>query len=286
MEAQPMSLPHISAYLDYRVFLRDWFDAKKRLDPSYSHTRFATDGGCSRSTLANVLSGNRSPRPPTLDAFARAMGLSPTERNHLGLLVELDTAPDLRTRTAVMERLLASTHYGQVDDVERHGADLERFLGSWWVPVVWELAGRDDFQADPDWLVAAIRPEITHEQARSALDTLFELDFLAQTEDGIERHAIRFRSAADDVNERAVLDYYRSVLPELYARIAEIPESERHVATSLATIDARAFPELKARIAGLVDQIAIQADAALTETPDELVTYQVVVQVLPVSRPG
>ncbi len=279
-----LNLPRVTAYLDYTAFLKDWFEAKKQTEPRYSYSRFAEAAGCARATLANVLSGNRRPRPQTLDAFARALELSPTERNYLGLLVELDAAPDLTTRSAVMDRILASQRYEQVDEVdERSDADIARFLGHWWVPVVLELAHHPDFRPDPDWLIAMIRPEITAEQAQTALDTLFDLALLKRSADGrIRPGAIRFRTAPDQVKQRAVLDYHRQVLPDLVRRMSEIPEGERHVAAALVQLDTQAVPEVKQRIATLVDQIATQADAASDNATPAL--FQVMFQLLPVSR--
>ncbi|MCA9569436.1 MAG: helix-turn-helix domain-containing protein [Myxococcales bacterium] len=101
-----MDLPSVYVFLDYRVFLRTWFDACKRARPGYTYATFAAEAGCSRSALANVMSGARTPRPRTLDAFARAMGLGPGEREQLGLLVELAASRDVRHRRALLERVL------------------------------------------------------------------------------------------------------------------------------------------------------------------------------------
>lgn len=37
---QPDSSPVVFGYLDYRKYLRDWFDAKKLRNPRYSHRAF------------------------------------------------------------------------------------------------------------------------------------------------------------------------------------------------------------------------------------------------------
>ena len=36
-----MSLPDLYAYLDYRKYLEDWFDARKAANPRFSHRMFA-----------------------------------------------------------------------------------------------------------------------------------------------------------------------------------------------------------------------------------------------------
>ncbi len=103
--------PCIFGYLDHRVFLRDWIDARKRHDPHYSYAAFARAGGCSKAAVSNVLNGARTPRPDTLDAFARAMALTPDERNYLGLLVDYSAAPTVERRREVLHRLLSNHRY-------------------------------------------------------------------------------------------------------------------------------------------------------------------------------
>ena len=55
---QPDSSPVVFGYLDYRKYLRDWFDAKKLRNPRYSHRAFSRrTGQRSPSFLADVIKG-------------------------------------------------------------------------------------------------------------------------------------------------------------------------------------------------------------------------------------
>ena len=278
-----MNLPNVYAYLDYRVFLRDWFDARKREDDSYSYAAFAKDGGCSKSALANVLSGARNPRSGTLDAFARAMGLSPSERNYLGLLVELAAAQDVQTRQAVMSRILAKEQYKQVRLAESEPeAAVFRYLEHWYLPATRELAMLPEFRADAAWVASMLQPPISEDQAAEALDTLFELDFLRWKDDGgVEPRDVRF-GTEPETNHAAVMRFYQQEIPELLRKLRGDVPDEQHLGTLTVCLDPELMPELKARLTNLVQQIAAMGDTPGTDGPRRV--YQLTVQLQPLSQ--
>ena len=277
-----MTLPSIFSYLDYRAFLQDWFDARKREDPTYSYARFAEDGDCSRSALANVLSGARTPRAGTLDAFARAMELTPSARNYLGLLVELATAQGLDERRQVMERILAAEHYQQVRLAERGpDSDLFRYIEHWYVAAIRELAALPDFQADPTWIASILRPRISVEEAADALDRLFELGMLRHAVDGsVERREVQFRTE-NVARQEAILHFYREALPALLRTVEVRADDEQAVMAATLLLPPDLVPEATARVAALTNQLAAMADAAGVD--GERRVYQLAVQLIPIS---
>lgn len=278
-----MPAPYIHAYLDYREFLKDWLEARKSEEPGYSFAAFAREGGCSKAALANVLSKARVPRPATLDAFARAMRLTPLERNYLGLLVDLDSAPDLAARGEVMRQLLATERYGKVRQAEAQpDADVERYLAHWYLPAIREMAMRSDFRADPHWIAARLYPEVLPEQVADALRTLFELDMLVELPDGrVSTREVRFRTEPAAF-QAAALRFYREQLPPLMAALDADRGREQHVLTTTLRIERALLPEIKARLDAVMTEIADMGDAAGVHGTGEV--YQMTVQLLPLTR--
>lgn len=277
-----MDLPSVFAYLDYRSFLRDWFEARKRQDATYSHGRFAREAGCSRSTLSNVIAGNRTPRADTLDAFARAMNLDPAERNYLGLLVDLTAAQDLDSRREAMDRILASERYKQVRVAENESdSTVFRYVEHWYVPAVRELAGLPGFRADPEWIAHQLRPRISVDQARDALERLFELDFLRRTGDGrVEPQEVRFRTEA--TAQSAIMHFHRDQVPALLRHVRLEDHALQHLVASTIVLPDSMLPEVKARLDTLVEQLATLADAAPRDQGARV--FQLAVQLLAISE--
>lgn len=277
-----MSVPSVYAYLDFRAFLKDWFDDRKRTDPDYSYAAFAEAGGCSKAALANVIGGTRTPRAESLDAFARAMTLRPPERTYLGLLVELATAEDLSTRRDVMEKILASERYQRMRLAENHsGEDASRYLEHWYIPVIREMGGLPGFHDDPAWIASRLTPPIRPEQASAALETLFELGFLARGEDGrVRQREIRFRTEPETV-QGAAAHFHRVVIPTLLGTVDATRGNTQHLLAATVALDPSMLPEAKARLNAALEHLVTMADAAVE--PDGRRVYQVAIQLLPVT---
>jgi uncharacterized protein (TIGR02147 family) len=276
-------LPNVFSYVDYRAFLESWFAARKGQDPSYSYTTFARDGGCSRAALANVISGTRHPRPATLDAFARAMGLDPSARNYLGLLVELASAQTMEGRRGVMDRILSSERLGQLRLAENTRDDhVFRYLEHWWVPVICELVEVEGFREDPAWIAAMLRPRITDAQAAAALATLLELGFVRRTESGgLVRAEIRFRTAPETL-AAAAEHFHREAVTALLRAIDASNGSEQHLLAATVTLSPALVPEAKARLNAVIEQLATLGDG--DAAPAARRVYQIAVQLLPVTE--
>ncbi|MEZ4322543.1 MAG: TIGR02147 family protein [Myxococcota bacterium] len=277
-----MKLPDVFAYLDYRTFLSDWLDARKRADPTYSYATFARDGGCSKAALANVVRGERSPRPETLDAFGRAMSLTPAARNYLGMLVELDTERDGRKRLAAMERLLSNERFGQFRNADRQPvADVDRYLEHWWIPAIREMVALPGFQEDPQWIASHLRPPITVDQASDALEALEALDFVARDGTGkLVQKEIRF-GTDPDTWQIAVTRFYREQIPALLEALDVGQSGVQEVLAATISLEADTIAEAKVRLFEMVTQLATVADSRPRDAPAAV--YQVVVMMVPIS---
>ncbi|MEZ4323255.1 MAG: TIGR02147 family protein [Myxococcota bacterium] len=279
-----MPIPAVFSYLDYRAYLRDWFEARKREQPDYSYATFARDGGGSKAALANVLAGSRAPRASTLDAFARAMALAPNERNYLGLLVELSLAQNLTERREAMGRILASEQYGRMKHSESApDADVARYLEHWYVPVIREMVGLPGFRDDPEWIAAALVPVVTRDEVVEALATLFDLGFLFRAADGtVQQREIRF-STGVEASQLAVSRYHREVPPDLMRAVDPLRGAEQHLLAITVALHPSHVAEVKARLNAVLEQVAALGDDAAGLEGKRV--YQVGMQVLPVSLP-
>lgn len=277
-----MRLPSVHAYLDYRAFLADWFEARKRQDPDYSHSAFAEAAGCSRSALSNVLAGSRTPRSSTLDAFARAMGLTGDERNRLGILVELEAAPDLGRRQRVLERLLSTEAYGSVRNLAPDAASgaLARYLAHWWIPAIRELVALEGFREDPAWIARTLHPPITEEQARAAIATLLEIGVVRREEGRLVTDEIRLATDPETA-DAALATYYREEVTAVLAGLDTDLNAVQHINAATLLLDESSIPEVKHRLHQLAHQLATLGD---TRPPGPARVYQLAVCVLPLSE--
>ncbi len=85
--------PDLFSYLDFRAYIRDWFAARKAVDPKLTHRGFVRSAGMrSPSVLVNIMAGKRNLSAESTESFSAAMGLDEEERTFFRALVALGQA--------------------------------------------------------------------------------------------------------------------------------------------------------------------------------------------------
>ena len=198
------SRPDIYGYVDYRTWLRDWFEWKKTIRSTYSHRLFARMAGQrSPSTLIQVIDGARNLSDTALEGFVKALDLDAGEERFFRDLVRLEQGATPVVRSQALERILATQRFVETRSM---GGELTRVLSHWHGPAIFELAGCPDFRLDPAWIGARLDPPISEAEAAAALDLLLSVGMLRRTDDGVRREAPRF-GIPQPVHRTAALRY-------------------------------------------------------------------------------
>ena len=275
------SLPNIYAYLDYRGFLSDWFDAKKLRNPRFSHRAFvARTGQRSPSLLADVIAGRRNLTAAGLEGFLRALSLRTGEARFFGLLVQLDQAETPSEKNAVWVNIMASRRFREARRIE---GDSVRYLSHWLHPAIRELANREGFRDDAAWVASQIRPRVTVREARQALDLLFELELLVRHEDGRVSHGGGSVVTPHEVAGLAAINYHQGMLERAAQAIHEVEPEERHFLAVTVSAPPSLIPRLKEELNAVQERILEMC--ANAEPPAEQV-LQFNLHFFPLSTPG
>lgn len=103
---QPNHLPDLYVYNDFRRFLSDCYNFRKKTDPTYSYKRFAETGALgSPNYLKLVMDGDRSMTVSNIHRFAQALGLTPNETRYFEALVLANQAEDSKEKAYYQARL-------------------------------------------------------------------------------------------------------------------------------------------------------------------------------------
>jgi uncharacterized protein (TIGR02147 family) len=273
-----LDTPDIFQYLDYRKFLADWFAAKKKANPRFSHRAFARRAGQrSPSLLHHVIEGERNLTTSTTEAFCRAMGLNREECSFFGWLVELARAKSPEKRNQAWKRLSSARRFREARRLEGEGF---RYLSHWYYPAIRELANRPDFQDDPEWIARTLRPKITVRQARTALEALLSMHLLVKREDGSVVPAEASVVTPHEVAGLAVYNYHQAMLTRASDALAAVHSDERHYGAVTVAVPGTLVSQLKQEIADFQERILDLCDSA--QNPAERV-YQLNLHLFPLS---
>lgn len=280
------ALPDVFAFLDHRAYLAAWFDAKKRAHKRFSHRAFARRAGQkSPSLLLHVIQGKRNLTESTRVAFADALELTGSAREAFFALIDLDQAPTDEARQAAWDRLSALRRFREARRIEDASF---AYLSHWYIPAIRELAVSGDFQADPAWLAAALRPRITRRQARKALDTLVELGLLVpdpEAPDDAEPPRLVPAEAslttAPQVAGLAVHNYHREMTERARESIEGAAPEERHLLGVTVPVAPHLVAELKEELNAFQARLLDLCDRT---DADARQVYQINLQLFPLSE--
>jgi uncharacterized protein (TIGR02147 family) len=255
----------ITAYVDYRQFLRDFHSEQKRINPRYSHRLFARKASLASSGFfSEVVSGKRKLTPATLLRFSQAMKLSAHEHAYFGCLVDFNQAKTVDEKNHHYARLLA-LRGTRVDIV---AAGRYEFYRDWWNAAIREMincrtvkcVSRDDYAA----LGQSLLPTISAAQARRSVELLLRLGFVERLPDGCLRQTARFISTGSlPPSEPTTLDidnFQLAMLDLARKALDSRPRAQRDFSTLTLSLSAAGEAAAKAEIAALRKRLLALAE--------------------------
>ncbi|MCB9630050.1 MAG: TIGR02147 family protein [Sandaracinaceae bacterium] len=238
--------PEVFRYLDYRAYLRDFYEHKKAGPRSFSYRAFSRRAGLkSPNYLKLVMDGDRNLTASMAGNFADGCGLSGESKAYFIDLVAFNQAHTGPERTAAYDRLKSHRRYRSVQRLElAHAA----YHASWYIPAIRELACRPDFEGEAAWVAARLRPRITQSQAARGLRILRELSMLIQNDDGHWVQAEALVSTGPETAGVHIGNYHRMMMRQAAAAIDEFPPAQRDISSLTLCLGAEKLAEVKARI--------------------------------------
>ncbi|MBD3243551.1 MAG: TIGR02147 family protein [Chitinivibrionales bacterium] len=265
-------------YDNYRFFLRDYFREMKRMKAVFSHRYFAQKAGfASSSFCAHVIEGKRNLTHESLRKMLRGLGLGGKAASYFEALVHYNQAKTLEDREhffRVLERLRKSTEFYKIHQKQF------AYYDEWYYPVIRELAVYADWGGDYDKLARLVRPSVTPDKARKALETLVDIGLLVRRNDG------SYAQCAETVSAETVPSAVtRKTRKEFILRAIEamerMPVDDRHVASATVALSEERYRELLERLNELRKEIL---EAAMDDDAVEGV-YHFNFQAFPLSMP-
>jgi uncharacterized protein (TIGR02147 family) len=171
-------LPHLSAYFDYRFYLRDYYEFRRRESADsirpYSYATFSAAADIrSPNYLKMIIDGQRNLSPEMIRKFARALSLSKDETDEFAALVAYCQATDPLERNRHLKHLAEHRARQQVKSGEIKADAFEK-IPDWVTWVLYALADQKDARFDYDWLYEALKGKALREDIRRSLGRLVQ----------------------------------------------------------------------------------------------------------------
>jgi uncharacterized protein (TIGR02147 family) len=266
----------IIEYTDYRKFIQDYYDERKRTS-AFTWRDFARDAGFSSAVyLKYVCEGKKNLSIGAAGSVAAAMGLVGFEQTYFVLLVSYAHAKSDEMKRAAFEERCALAHAHKIRVL---GNEEFNYFKSWKNPVLRELAPHMP-GAKPLEMAHACRPKITAAEVSETLDFLVRAKLLKKDRNGNYRQTDRSISMGSvDAVPVAARDMQRQ-MGEFAIKSLNLPLSERDMSGITMGLTQRAYDRIRKEIADFRHRVI----AIASEDEDTEQVYRMNIQLFPMSE--
>jgi len=270
----------VLSYIDYRRYLRDFYEEKKRTTRFFSTRYFARKAGLSSASfLREVIDGKKNLGKQSIDKFIRALDLTGKEARffkHLVFFNQAEGADEKQDHYAVLLSLMNSVKEFQLTVQQL------QVYNYWYVPVIRELACIMDFKDDFALLARAVYPTITTSEAKSAVKLLIRLKMLRKLKNGSYEQsscAVRAKSELDTI---AIMNFTRAMTEKAINALVTLPKDERNFSTITCGMSRSCYELILAETSAFKDRVVAIINNDARMRTDRV--YQFNFQIFPVSR--
>ena len=269
-------MKEIVEYTDYREFIRDYYDERKRCS-AFTWREFAKAAGFSSAVyLKYVSEGKKNLSIGAAGSVAGAMGLAGFEYAYFVLMVSYAHAKGDEAKRAAFEERCALARAHKVRVLGKEEFD---YFKSWKNPVIRELAPHMP-GAKPLEMAHACRQEISAAEVAETLDFLVKADLLKK--DGRGNYSQTDKSVSMgsvDAVPVAARDMQRQ-MGEFALKALDLPLSERDMSGLTLGLTRQAYERVRQELAECRRRIvAIATEDEATER-----VYRLNLQLFPMSE--
>lgn len=196
--------PVLSAYSDFRHYLRDFYEARRRETAGsirpYSYATFSAAADIrSPNYLKMIIEGQRNLSSEMVKKFAKALNLNKDETDEFSALVAYGQATDPLERNQHLKALAEVRAQRQVKSGEIKAEALDK-VPNWITWVLYALAEQKNARFDYDRLYDALKGKALREDIRRSLGRLVQSgDLIIDPETGEIQKGRELMAGSEDI---------------------------------------------------------------------------------------
>ena len=265
----------VYAYNDYRDFLRDVIEEKRKKNPNYSYRAIAAHLGISSGTLSRILNGTRHLGSRLLPKLITFAGLKKRETEYFTLLVRFESAKEPIRKQEFYERIgRMRMRHATVVPKENH-----QFFEQWYNVALFELLrivkNPDDFTSISSLFI----PPLSEPKIRKALTMLKKLGYVTFDKKH-EAHTEPFLTTGDTWESVAIHTFQKAMASIGMQALDAIPKEERDFSTLTMALSEESFKRIRDVVKKAREEIS-EIERSCKE-PQQV--YQINLQCFPLTR--
>jgi uncharacterized protein (TIGR02147 family) len=275
-------MTNIFRYNDYRKFLADYYEEKKKTVQYFSYMNFSRKAGfSSKSFVFNVIRGRKNLSRSSVVKLCRLLQLGKTEAAYFENLVYFNQAKNFSERDFYYRQLNAIHHTtSEASSAKQLRKDQYEFYSNWYHAVIRSLIDLYPLVKDYRSIAAMLYPAVTPKQAQKSIELLLRLRLIERQADGSCKVCSKVLITGRDIQSLAVQHFHLECMELAAKALRELPREKRNISGLTLGISPEAYAKIEQIILSCQEEILDIADK--DKKSDRV--YQLNFQFFPVSR--
>jgi uncharacterized protein (TIGR02147 family) len=263
-------------YLDYRDFLKDFYEEKKGERTFFSYRLFGTKVGMDASYLAKVLIKHRHISNVSTGKIAAFCGLKEKEAEYFETLVNFVKAKSHKESKLLFEKLLSLKNVSAATLIESQ----YEFYQKWYHSAIRSILEFYEFRGNYKALAERLSPKISVREAKESLRLLEKLRLIKKDGAGRYRMTDTAITTGPQWHSLAIQAFQEETIRLSAESLSRHPKKYRDISTVTMNVNEQNFQEIKERIKEFRSAVIKYANEQ--SSPDRVV--QLNMQLFPLCR--
>ena len=222
----------VTDYLEYRDFLRDFYNEKKSVKPFFSYRFIAKKLFIDPSHVVKIFQKQRHISHKLIEGCIELAELKGKEAEYFATLVQFNRAKTDRESKLHFEKLLA------LKDVRAFTLEKVQyeFFQKWYYSAIMTLFDFYPFRNDYAALAKKLNPPITESQARKAVALMKKLKLIKKKPDGTFGLTSAMVTTGEQWRSLAIAAFQEETMRLAMESLRRIPKEQRNISTVTVTL--------------------------------------------------
>lgn len=255
----------IFAYSDYRLFIKDYYERHKAVNPAFSYRYLAEKAGINSAPFYKfVIEGKRNLTKTTLLRTCAALRLKDKEAEYFENLVFFNQAKTVKEKSLYFERIVSLQ---RARNILRIRQDQYDYFKEWHHCIIRELAALSDFREDYGALGRMLNPPVSAAKAAESVKLLLALGFLKK-KDGRYFQSEPLLSTGNGIQDYQVIHFQIKMLEMAIEAFERCSPAERISSSTTLSLSRANFRKIIGKMRDLrVNALEL---ARKDENPEEV----------------
>lgn len=233
----------IIEYTDYRKFLRDYYESRKKITRHFSYQMIAEGAGLSSASFVRmVIEGEKGLTKESIARFARSLKLNKKASEYFEYIVFFSQAKNIEIKEQYLKKIDRFRKRNRPELLLPGEYD---YLKNWLHAVVREAVELPGFEEDAEKIARRFIVPVAADSVRKSIGFLLEHGFLARNQRGALIKKEKTISTVEvPRNEELVLiakKYHLQMLELAGRALLELPRQERSVTNTTLSMSEKSY---------------------------------------------